>query len=214
MEKMAHEISSKISSALNYDDNKEAIIAYGLTAIFQVFIIAALISVIGILSRSWIESVIIFIGVGLLKKSTGGAHARTIGYCTFISVFTISLFAVISKYVFSFSMGVFIELSITLVIFLICLYVFYKRVPVDSINKPIKKPEKIKRLRNQSYAILAIYTALACVLTLIDQNSHKLNSIVFSLHFVLLWQAFMLTKSGSKFINRLDLKLYKKEVSE
>lgn len=212
MEKMAHDLSRKIAIQMHYDEDKESVIAYGLTAIFQILVIALLISIIGMLCHFWYESLIIFFGVGILKKSTGGAHSQTIYSCTFISVISISFFAMLSRYVFNSSINIYINYCIAFFVFVFCVFIFYKYVPVDSPNKPINRPEKIKRLRRQSYILLVIYSMATYIFIVFAPYNYRFYSFSFCIHFILLWQAFMLTKTGMRFIGRIDSKFYVKEV--
>ncbi len=212
MEKMAQTLSSKIANQMHYDEDKEAVIAYGLTAIFQIFVIALLISVIGIICDFWYESLIIFFGVGLLKKSTGGAHSRSIYSCIIISVLSISFFAMLSRYIFRFSINIYISFALPLFVFILCFIIFNKKVPVDSPNKPIQKPEKIKRLRRQSTILLIIYTALTYAFIILAPHNERFQSLSFCIHFILLWQTYMLTKNGMRFITLIDIGFNIKEV--
>jgi len=100
LEKLAHNISEIISKKLGYDDDKQSVIAYGLTAIFQMFSIFLIVSIIGIIGRFWAECMVIFLAVGLLRKATGGAHSETMQGCLVISIFSISFLAFLSKYLF------------------------------------------------------------------------------------------------------------------
>lgn len=212
MEKMAHDFSRIIAAQLHYDEDKEAVIAYGLTAIFQIAVIALFITVIGLLCRFWYEALIIFAGVGILKKSTGGAHSQSINSCTLISVMSIALFAALSRYVFGSPTHLFINYCAAFLVFILSGVVFLKYVPVDSPNKPIKKPEKIKRLRRQSFILLVIYTVSSVLLIFFGAEHPRFYSFSVCIHFILMWQAFMLTKSGMRFIKSLDSIFGGKEV--
>lgn len=209
MEKVAHKFSEKISTYLNYNEDKKAVIAYGLIAIFEIFTIAAIIILIGTICNFLIESLVIFLGVGILKKSTGGAHSRTLFGCIFISVSSISFLAILSRYVFYFNINIYINIAITIITHFVCLYLFYKYVPVDSINKPITNPIKIKKLRIQSYILIHFLTSLSIVLLFFALSNLRYNSIIFSIRSVIIWQSLMLTRSGAKYIEFLDLKLLK-----
>lgn len=211
MESAAHKLSEKIALHLHYDEDKKAVIEYGLIACFSLVVIGVAISVIGILLSLWYESIIIFFGVGILKKSTGGAHSRTMLGCFVISVFSISILALLSRYVLGMPINEYLNVGISLIIFLISLMVFYKRVPVDSPNKPIVKPQKIKRLRKQSFVLLVIVTALSIAFALLAHENARLYSVTFSFRFILVWQTFMLTKYGIGFVEILDSKFVVKE---
>lgn len=206
MEKMAHDLSGKIANYLHYDDEKTAVIAYGLTALFQIFFIAILASIIGILGHFWYESIILFFVVGILKKSTGGAHSDTMFGCIVISIFSISFLAFVSRYVLSFPINLYINIGISVAIYFLAFIVFYIRVPVDSPNKPIVKPEKIKRLRRQSFFLLTCFTLLSIILLFYTPPHNRLYSIVFSLRFAIVWQIFTLTPFGMKSISKFDSK--------
>lgn len=206
MEKMAYDLSEKIAIQLHFDDEKKAVIAYGLTAIFQMFFIAILASIIGIIGHFWLESMILFLVVGIIKKSTGGAHSETMFGCILISVFSITFLAMISRYVFYFPINQYINIGISVIIFAFSYIVFYRRVPVDSPNKPIVKPEKIKRLRRQSFFLLTLFTFLSVFLLFLAPDYYRLYSIIFSIRFAIIWQSFTLTQIGIKSIAKFDSK--------
>lgn len=207
MEKAAHKLSEKIAVHLQYDEDRKAVIEYGLIALFNIVVIGLIISCIGIIFRFWYESAIIFLGVGILKKSTGGAHARTLPGCVIVSVLSITLFAAISRYVLDLPIGIYINSGITVLLFILCLVIFDKYVPVDTPNKPINKPEKIKRLRRQSFTLLSLYAALAIIAAILAPTWNRLFSITSCIRFVLLWQTFMLTRPGHRMIGLLTLNL-------
>jgi accessory gene regulator B len=203
MEKAANKLSERIAFHLHYDDERKAVIEYGLLAVFNIAVIGLVISCIGLVFGFWYESAVIFLSVGILKKSTGGAHAGTMSGCVVMSVISITALAALSRYALGFPISVCVNAGITLTVFVICFVVFYKSVPVDTPNKPIKKPEKIKRLRRQSFILLFLYTALAIVAILIAPSGARFRSIAFCIRFALLWQTFMLTAYGHRFIRFL-----------
>ena len=207
METLAYNIAEKIAVEMNYDEDKKAVIAYGLTAIFQMATIFAVISIIGILFDFWYESIIIFLGVGIIRKSTGGAHSRTMEGCLVISVLSITILSTMSRYFFDFPLSKFVNFGISIFVFILCFIVFYIRVPVDSPNKPIVKPEKIKKLRRQSFLILTIFFLLSIVLIILTTWYNQFNSIAISIRLSMLWQLFMLTRVGAQFIRKADSKL-------
>lgn len=212
MEKVIHSMSAKIAAYMMYDEDKKSVIEYGLLAVTNIIIIAILVTVIGFVFHIFYESIILFIGVGVLKKSTGGAHSQTMFGCVIISVVSITGLALLSRYILGFPLNKYLSIGISSLIFLVCSYVFYKLVPVDTPNKPIKNPLKIKRLRKQSYIILGLYTAFTIVISFFASNNERIYSFVNCVHFVLLWQTFMLTKAGGVFIKSIDPKFQVKEV--
>jgi accessory gene regulator B len=206
MERKAHELSEQIAAQFKYDNDRKAVIAYGLVAFFQTIVLFLIISFIGIMCHFYYESLIIFFCVGLIKKSTGGAHSETMFGCMVISVFSIVLLSVFSRYVFSVPISFYLNIGLSATIFLICLYVFIKRVPIDSPNKPITKPEKIKRLRIQSFIILTVLSIISIILILFSTTNNRFLSLSAAIRLSLLWQTLMLTESVINLLKRIDSK--------
>jgi accessory gene regulator B len=204
METLARNIAEKITLELNYDENKKAVIAYGLTAIFQMITIFALISIIGVTFDFWYESIIIFLGVGIIRKSTGGAHSLTMYGCIVISILSITVLSALSRYLLGFPVNTAVNFSISFLVYIVCFHVFYHRVPVDSPNKPIAKGEKIKRLRRQSFLILTIFFFLSIATIILSTQHNRFYSIAVSIRLTMLWQLFTLTEIGGRFFNKVD----------
>lgn len=214
MEKAAHDLSEKIAFYMQYDEEKKAVIEYGLIAILNIMVIGLIISFISIFYHMWFESILIFLGVGVLKKSTGGAHAETMLGCIIISVFSITLLAAASRYMLSFKLNIYMNIGMTILITALSCIIFYRLVPVATANKPIKKLEKIKRLRQQSFILVGFYTVISILMIILAPTYYRLNSLAFSMHFVLIWQTFMVTRFGQRFISLFDLKFKVKEVKK
>ncbi|MGB8454622.1 MAG: accessory gene regulator B family protein [Anaerocolumna sp.] len=207
METSAHNLAGKISLEMHFNEDKEAVIAYGLTAIFQLTTIFVVISIIGLIFHFWFECIIIFLGVGIIRKSTGGAHSETMYGCIIISVLSVIFLASLSKYLFDYPIAKIVDFGISIFIYAFCFIIFYIRVPVDSPNKPIVRPEKIKRLRRQSFIILTILFIIAIALIILSSWNNRLYSIAVSLRLTMLWQVFTLTGIGSQIFGKIDSKI-------
>lgn len=214
MERAAHHLSEKLAFHMQFCDEKRAVIEYGLLAIFNIAVIGISVSFISIFFHTWYESITVFLGVGILKKSTGGAHAHSMLGCAVVSVISITGFALTARYALDEPINLYINICLSLLIFVLCFLIFHKSVPMDTPNKPIKKLEKIKRLRRQSFFLLGLYTALSIVTAIMAPVWPKFGSLSFCIRFVLLWQTFMLTRYGQRFISLLTLKFYVKEVKK
>lgn len=204
IEILAHKIAEKIALQLDYDDERKAVVAYGLIGIIQMVTIFIIITIIGLIFDTWYESMIIFLGVGMIRKSTGGAHAGTMLSCNIISVVTVTILSALSRYILNIPFNTYVNLGLTVFIFVICFIIFYLRVPVDSPNKPITKPEKIKRLRRQSFLILTLLILTSGISILFTDYNDRFYSIAISIRLILLWQSLTLTKFGALFIEKID----------
>ena len=204
MEKLAYNLSLKISKELQLDDEKTSVMAYGLSAFFQMLIIFVCITVVGVVLNTWMESIIIFWCVGVMRSATGGHHATKYNTCLLVSICSIVLLSSLARYIPIKEPQVVYILAVGVLIF--SLIIAYKNVPVSSVNKPINNPNKIKRLRNKTFVLLVLYCFAAIVL-----GAFSLYSFAFSFMLSSLWQIMMLTRVGEIFIGFLD-RLFKKEV--
>lgn len=208
MEKLSQNISNIIAAKLNYDDEKRAVIQYGLAAIFQFIGIFVITSIIGLFAGFWIESMVIFLSVGMLRKSTGGAHSETFQGCMIISILSICVLSILARYLIPINYpGIkYYIVAFVLLAFTYSFFIIHKKAPIDSPNKPIKKPEKIKRLRRNSFITLFIYFIAAITLAFLADLTIKNISVSLSITFATLWQVFTLSKAGFCFINVIDKK--------
>jgi len=204
IEKLARNLANKIAVQLNYDDDREAVIAYGLIAIIQMLSIFIITTIIGILFGCWYESIIIYLMVGIIRKSAGGAHASTMNGCIVISVLSITILSMMSRYLLSFEMSEYINIGVTIIIYIVCFIIFYLRVPMDSPNKPITKPEKIKRLRKQSFIILTVCFMLSIVFIFLTEYHVRFYSIAVSIRLAMLWQVLTLSRIGNFVLHGID----------
>ena len=209
MEKLANRISEFIAKKLNYDEEKTKVMAYGLAAIFQMVSIFIISSIIGLLAGFWIESMFIFLGVGLLRKSTGGAHSQTFQGCMIISIFSIAFLSFVSRYMFPVRCEKKLYFFILILIGLIYLFAFimvYILAPVATPNKPIVKKEKIRRLKINSIITVIVYFVISLLFFFFSKKNLRFVNISISLSLATLWQIFTLTKAGHKFIDIVDKK--------
>lgn len=192
MEKLVNKLAGFLTTPLQYDSEKRAVVQYGLFAIIQILIVAFIISLFGFLTGCIFECWIVYLTVVILRKSTGGAHASTSNGCLVVSVVVVSIIGFSSHYLYVLPHGFEIGLAICPITFLTGCFIIYKLAPVGSKNKPLKSPEKNKRLRRQSFITLIIYTFIALLLIIISFKRQSSLYLAVSLTVSVLWQAFTL----------------------
>lgn len=213
MEKLARKLACNISSALGYDDEKEAVVAYGLIAIIQVSITVLMILIFGILVGAPAEAMIICFSVSILRNFSGGVHAKTAEICTCFSTAYCTVTAVISKKLLTEIYNPVIMAVGLIVIFGLSFLIVYKFAPVDSPNKPIRTEKKKKRMRRGSFIILSAYFAISVILLVLSYRNEIFKSYGIGLLFGVSWQIFTLTYLGSLFIEKMNnLFYFRKEV--
>lgn len=205
IEVLANKIADKIAFQLSFGEEKRSVIAYGLIGILQVTTLLLIITLIGLVTDSLYESLIIFLSVGFMRKSTGGAHSNTMMGCNTVSVLSIALLALSSRYLLNTPVDNYVNFGLTILVFLIGFVVFYLYVPVDSPNKPIVSNEKIKRLRKESFSKLFLFFLLTLVSITLADAHERFYSIASSIRVAMIWQAVTMTKTGTLLLSRLDL---------
>jgi Membrane protein putatively involved in post-translational modification of the autoinducing quorum-sensing peptide len=202
IEKLCNKISNNIAKELNLDDDKKSIINYGLFAFVQTGICIALVLIVGFIFNVIIESLIISFTISILRKSSGGAHARSAEACAIIGTILSVGLGILAKHL---NISISFILLMGSVIFIWSYYIIYKFAPVDSIEKPIININKIKKLKRISLIIISIY--LVIVLLNISYFFLTLNAItleyVLCIYLGILWQVFSLTKYGHFILKKL-----------
>lgn len=211
LELICKNISINLKNQLNLDEDKASIIEYGLFAFFHMSISILLVAVIGLIFNVMIEALIISFVVAILRKFSGGAHASTALNCAIVGVLISVIPAHIVKNL-NFNINYIIFIGIPL--YIILLIIIYKLAPVDSANKPIKKQEKIKKLKKGSIILLSIYMIIVAFNVIIYYISKNYIFLVYSacIYIGLLWQVFTLTKYGHILVNIVDslfIKIFK-----
>ena len=206
MEKLIKKVAKKLASAQNLDAERTAVIAYGMVAIVQFLTILILSIVIGLILNTVFECILIYIVVGLLRRTTGGAHASSIGACIIVSLLSITMMSVGAKFTAQQLTFPFV-IAISLVFYGICYFLVAYLAPVDNPNKPIGNPQKIKRLRVSSFLLLSICLVLSIVFVLFSTiTDSKIGySLHFALAFALLWQSLTLTPWAQRITKLLHI---------
>jgi len=205
MEKLAKKIASKISVSLNYDNEREQVITYGLIALIQITVTVLGVLVLGIIFKVPIEALIICFSVSILRKYSGGAHAGSIESCTVIAIIYSTVFAIISRFLLAPVISSFMLMMIAIAVFLVSFLIVYKKAPVDSPRKPIRSEQKRKRMRQGSFLILIIYLALSLIFCFLGNESVVFRSYCISLFFGVIWQIMTLTKLGFFILGITDI---------
>lgn len=203
LEVISKNISNKLKRELNLDEDTRSIIEYGIFAFFHMLISILLVAVTGAIFNVMIEALIISFSGAILRKFSGGAHASTPTNCAIVGV----LISVIPAYIVkNISLNSNYIIFIGILIYFISFILIYKLAPVDSPNKPIKKEEKIKRLKRGSIIILSIYMIFVIINISIYYVNNNNLSLVYStgIYIGTLWQVFTLTKYGHIIVDKID----------
>lgn len=202
MLRLCRNLSTYIAATLSLDEDRRQVMEYGLVGLTQMLVILILSLLIGVPLHFAPEAVILFFGVGLLRRNTGGAHSQTLAGCTILSVLSICAMSALCRHVLIDLDSPWLLAALQLLCSLLSFSQVYRKVPMDSPNKPIVKPEKIKRLRRNSFLTVAICNLISIALFL--WGGRRGISLGFSVNCAVLWQMFTLTRVGVLLIHVAD----------
>lgn len=201
---ISKDIARKIASGNNeIDKDKEEVIAYGIYGILQIGMSILLVIIFGIIFNVLIEALIMSFGISMLRKYSGGVHSNSSLGCLIIGTLVCILIPILIN---NLNISLNFTMLISICIFLFSYIVIYKLAPVDSVNKPIKKIERRKKLKKRSIQILTIYLLIliAFIVGYYVNNNYNLLLYANALGFAVLWQSLSLTKLGHKLLGALD----------
>ena len=208
IESLSRNITKVLEKQLDLDHDRARVIQCGLFAFFHTVLSILIVAIIGAIFNVMIEALLISFVIAIFRKSSGGVHASTPTNCAIIGVIISVLPAyIISKVTLDLNYVIFVGI----IVFIVSMILTYRLAPVDSPNKPIRKKEKIKRLRKVSIIILAIYIILVTLNILLYSLNKNVIFLAYSIciYIGVIWQVFTLTKLGNIIVNIMDSLLIK-----
>ena len=208
LELLCKNISYNLKKELNLDDDKRSIIENGLYAVIHMAISILTVAIFGKIFGVMYEALIISFVEAILRKYSGGVHASTPFNCILIGI----IVAVLPGYLIkSINLNINYIVFIGAITYIISLIIIYKLAPVDSPNKPIKKEQKIKKLKKSSLIVLSIYMIIVCYNIVMYYISNSQIFLIYSvcIYAGILWQVFTLTRYGHILVGILDSLLIK-----
>ncbi len=198
-------ISNKLGDRLNKTDEEKAVLNYGLFMILHTSLAIILTFIIGIITNTLVEIMIISLSSSMLKRYSGGVHSSTPNRCIITGIIFTLFLANICRYLNTYIDGYL--LLVTIVISLLYIYyVIYRKCPVASKNKPFKKESTRKMIRKKAFSLLNIYTISIIILYFLylTYKLTKLKIILISLILGIILQVFAITNIGAKLIYILE----------
>ena len=202
------DVSAKI--ALNLSKSKDetseefAVLKYGVFVVVHIFFSTLFTVLFGILTNTLFPIIIISIMGSVMKKYSGGAHCTSPNRCLVTGTILSYLFVLIGKGIIN--LQVKISYIIILILLIHSFIILYKKCPVGSINKPLKRKETRMRLRKKAFFIYSVCAVLFILSIVLKQNRVYINlkHLVTFMILGLYMQVLSLTFMGNKFILFMD----------
>ncbi|WP_250672736.1 accessory gene regulator B family protein [Paraclostridium ghonii] len=206
IENISYNISNKIGSKANKTKEEIEIMNYGLFIWLHTVLAFLSTVLVGIIIGKTIEVVLITIVASSLKKFSGGVHATSPNRCLIIGIITALILTYISVLFNKYGGYSFIYVF-SIVSIISCYYIFYKKAPIGTKNKPLKKESTRKKLRKKLFKRLNMYIIII-ILLLIFRVTGFLNydvaMFVYCIELGIILQTIAITKLGETIILKLD----------
>jgi len=205
IEKLSLNLSGKLGTKLNKTDDEKAVLNYGLFIILHTCIAVVITFLVGIITGMVLEMMIISVTTAGLKRYTGGVHATTPERCTIIGVLLSLILSIVSRNLEN-TLNIEGLTILTIITLSFSYYIVYKKCPVPSKNKPLKKESTRKKLRKKAFNLITIYLVIIILFSIIYfiLSIQSIKIIWISMLLGIGLQVFVLTNIGSKIINILD----------
>lgn len=201
VEQLAIDLSSKLGNKLNKSKEEIEVLKYGLFILLHTTMAILITAILGIITGTFLEIMIISITAALLKRYSGGIHASTPERCIILGLIMSSILSLICKFLVDTldfnNLVIFSIISLSIVS-----YILYKKCPVGNKNKPLKKESIRRRLRKKTFKFMIFVCIIVLVLLFahINKKLHFTNTIIVSIELGLILQVFGLTIVGNKFV--------------
>lgn len=209
IERISLNLSDKLGTRLNKTSEEKAVLNYGLFVMLHTGIGVVITFLVGLITGMVLEMMIISVTTAWLKRYTGGVHASTPERCAIIGVLLSFILSITSKNLKN-KLNIEELTLLTIITLSFSYYIVYKKCPVPSKNKPMKKESTRKKLKRKAFKLINIYLLIILLLSIVY--------FIFSIQSVkIIWisvllgiglQMVVVTNIGSKFICMLDTIFY------
>ncbi|MCX8129687.1 MAG: accessory gene regulator B family protein [Clostridia bacterium] len=185
---------------LKENHERRRVYYYGFQIVFGAIVKAVLLLTIAVLVKSLVPTLIILFIFGSLRVLAGGFHMDTYGRCIVTSTVLFVAAGMATQYSYRMwdSSIVAVLIAATTIFGAITIL---KWAPKDNPNKPITKPEEIRKFKGLSFMHIIVW-ALICSVLLFYRNSSGLvylNMIIISSSFGILLELFTVAPVGYGF---------------
>lgn len=195
---LSYSSAKYIADQLKENHEKRRVYYYGflilIGGIVKLMMLLGISLILGIL----IPSVIIALTFASLRTLAGGYHMRTYGKCMVISLGMFLAAGLISQYTYQYINAGYLFVFISAV-YAFSFYILLNWAPSDTPNKPITKPEDIRKFKRMSLIFITLILMFSFLLISYGQNYY-----VIPVFFAILIESFTVMPKGYEFFAKID----------
>ncbi|MGL5694689.1 MAG: accessory gene regulator ArgB-like protein [Peptostreptococcaceae bacterium] len=193
--------SKKLGERLKKNEEEIAVINYGLFFILHTLIAIIATFITGMLFNVLLEIMVISLSAAMLKRYSGGVHSSTPNRCVLSGLILSLILSFISRYISN-------RCDYKYLVFFICIglafsiFMIYKKCPVPSKNKPLKKESTRIKLRKKASRLMFLYAIAIAGLSMYYEVTDILliKTVIISITMGVLLQIVVMTKLGEYLI--------------
>lgn len=209
IEKTSSNIAFTLCKSKDKSSEEFNVLKYGVFIVVHTSIAIISTLLIGILTNTLLEISIISLFAALIKRYSGGVHSTSPNRCIITGIIVSYVFVLTGKFIASLELEYFYIIGVISLVH--SFIILYKKCPVPSKNKPIKKEETRNRLRKHAFFMYFICIVLF-IISILQNTYTTLNYLVLYMILGLYMQTLSLTSMGSNFILFLDRVLKKLKI--
>ncbi len=200
-----------LMNQLKESHEKRRVYYYGFQIIIGAVVKGFLLIISSLLLGTLLPTVFLVLIFGSLRMLAGGYHMDTYGKCIFTSLGMFVFLGAVARYTYIYWNPAYLIILVS-VSFLFGLYGSIMWAPADTPNKPITKPEEIKKFKTLSVVYSMVWyiaTGAAIYFRVKSKLPVYLDMYIISGSFGVLLEIFTITPAGYKFFDIISGKLSK-----
>jgi accessory gene regulator B len=186
---------------LKENHEKRGVYYYGFQVIIGALVKGVLMIAITLILGTLIPTLTAVFVFGSLRMMAGGYHMDTYGKCIAISLAMFIVSGLIVQHTYqSWSMSYIMVVAV--ISFIAALIVIIKWAPADTPNKPITKPEEIRKFKRMSFTYVFVLLIAMVMLAV-----YRFNMYALAIFFGLILETFTITPAGYRFFDSISGKV-------
>ena len=202
VEQISLNLAKRLGNKLDKNEEEIAVLNYGLFFLIHTSIAILVTLLVGVILGIFTEIMVISISAALLKRYSGGVHSSSPNRCIISGLILSVIASFISKYI-AINLNYINMVLLEFVILVWSAVIFYKKCPVPSKNKPLKKESTRIKLRKKAFQMMFLYTIIIIVLCVAYsfKQIYWMKLVSFSIIMGIIIQTIAITKSGDLLVN-------------
>jgi accessory gene regulator B len=194
---------------LKENHEKRRVYYYGFQIVIGAIVKGALLIATSLLLGSLIPTIFLLMIFGSFRMFAGGYHMDSYGKCILTSLIMFVILGTISQYTHQYWSLTFIAILI-MISFISGMFVIKKWAPSDTPNRPITRPEEIRKFKLLSYVYCIVWMAVATTsvfLRILSIIPVGYNKFIIAGIFGFLLELFTISPAGYKFYDLVSGKI-------